>query len=91
MKPTEQRWFGEKDIEPWAGGKGIRVEPHEIIQSPLWWHTKGLSQTSSGYGRKLVTSGMVLFNGKLRRIYATCYSNAASCWIIVNKEKVFII
>lgn len=28
-------------------------EPYEIIDAPMWWHLKGLSETASGYGKRL--------------------------------------
>lgn len=30
------------------------TEPYDIIDRPLWWHKQGLTQTASGYWRKLV-------------------------------------
>ena len=35
-----------------------------IIDSPLWWHERGLMQTATGYGRKLTTRYKVEFEGK---------------------------
>lgn len=66
-------------------------DPYELVERPLWWHKQGLQQTSSGYGSKLISSCCVkLANGKLRRIYITCYSNAGSAWIVVNKKKLHL-
>lgn len=57
---------------------------------PLWWHEKGLIETSSGYGRKLTTAYMLQFNGRARRIYCTCFSNCGTCWITVDGERVIV-
>lgn len=66
-------------------------EPYEIIEKPLWFHKLGLSQTASGYGSKLTSSRCVkLSNGKLRRIYITCYSNNGSAWITINKSRLYL-
>ena len=47
----------------------------------LPWQERGLGQTASGYGTKLVTPYMVRFNGKWRRIYACHIGNAATLYI----------
>jgi len=40
-------------------------------------------QGQDGYGRKITTDMVLRFNGEKRayRVYATCFSNAASYWI----------
>ncbi len=66
-------------------------DPYELVERPLWWHKQGLSQTATGYGSKLTSSRCVkLPNGKTRRIYITCYSNAGSAWITLNGKKLFL-
>lgn len=58
---------------------------------PLDWQKMGLQQTRSGYGAKLTSSRIaILPDGKRRRVYVTCYSNAGTAWIIVNKKKLII-
>lgn len=49
-----------------------------LVDAPLWWHKQGLQQTATGYGRKLTTAYKVPFNGRLYRVYACCFSNAAT-------------
>lgn len=63
-------------------------EPYEIIDRPLWYHTAGLSQTASGYGRKLTSSRCVRLQGetRLRRIYITCFSNSGTAWVQIKGE-----
>lgn len=49
--------------------------------APLWHHTQGLSYTASGYGMRIPTRTMVLFNGKWRRVYVCQFSNAGTAYI----------
>ena len=64
---------------------------YKLIRNPLWWHKGGRKQTVSGYGSKIVSELMVEFpNGKRRRVYFICYSNAGSPYVIMNKKRVFI-
>lgn len=60
-------------------------EPYEYVDRPLWFHTAGLQQTASGYGRKLTSPRMVkLPDGRLRRVYVTQFSNAGTAWIVLD-------
>jgi len=62
----------------------------DLVDSPLDWQKRGLQQTSSGYGAKLTTSRKINFNGKLYRIYCTCYSNVGSCFFVTKGKKIFV-
>ena len=53
----------------------------DLIEAPLWWQLKGLQQTASGYGSRLVTPYKVKFNDKWRRVYCRQYSNAGTLYI----------
>ena len=53
----------------------------ESKQSPLWWQTAGLSFTASGYGKRIPTRTMVRYQGKWRRVYVYCFSNAGTAYI----------
>ena len=68
----------------------INGETITPIYSPLWWHERGLSYTTTGYGPKIPTAYTVKYNGKTRRVYCTVYSNSGTCWIIVNGQKVIV-
>ena len=57
---------------------------------PLPWQTKGLSYTASGYGAKIPTQHIIKVDNRWRRIYATCYSNAATMWITFNNKKFIV-
>jgi hypothetical protein len=59
----------------------IRLDLHtDAVKLPLEWQKLGLQQTRSGYGSKLTTEYMIHFCGRMRRVYATCFSNVASHW-----------
>lgn len=60
-------------------------EVTEIKESLLPHHINNLSYTASGYGSKIPTRYMIKFNGRWRRVYARCYSNAATCYITAPK------
>jgi len=49
-----------------------------------------LFRSATGYGSKIPT-GWVCFSGsRKRRVYAICYSNCASHYVLVKGEKVFV-
>lgn len=61
--------------------------PYKITTHLLWWQRRGLQQTASGYGCKLTTHYMLETpDGRKRRVYAMCFSNAASHYVIINGE-----
>ena len=62
----------------------------DLIDAPLDWQRRGLSQTASGYGAKLTTSRKISFDGKLYRVYCTCYGNAGSCWFVAKGRKIWV-
>jgi hypothetical protein len=66
------------------------VQTEDFTINSLPWQTLGLQETASGYGSKLTTRWMVRLGGRLRRIYAICYSNVASYYIISKGERLFI-
>jgi hypothetical protein len=68
----------------------IQVDRADLIECPLWWHKQGLQQTSTGYGRKLTNSSKINFNGKLYRLYTTCFSNVGSTWFTVRGKKIYV-
>lgn len=62
----------------------------ELAHCPLAWQKMGLQQTASGYGAKLVSAYKISFNGKLYRVYHTCYGNASSAWFTVKGKRVYL-
>ncbi len=87
MATTKPKLFTDADV---TESNHIYADRTELVDAPLWWHLRGLSQTASGYGRKLTTPHKINFNGKLYRIYCTCFSNAGSCWFTVKGRKLFV-
>jgi hypothetical protein len=56
--------------------------PFQTRYKPLWFHKAGLSQTATGYGKRITSSRvLVLPDGTERRIYVTQYSNAGTAWV----------
>ncbi len=63
--------------------KPIEVSSYE--DRPLWFHTAGLQETASGYGRALTSARVaVLPDGRTRRVYITIFSNSGTAWIVVD-------
>jgi hypothetical protein len=59
--------------------------PYEIVDAPMWWHLRGLSETASGYGKRLNSGRLVkLPDGRTRRMYVTIFSNIGTCWIVLD-------
>lgn len=42
------------------------IKAEAVIVSPLWYHKRGLMQTASGYGKKLVTEYKIKYNNSNR-------------------------
>lgn len=62
-------------------------------RSSIAWQRQGLQQTATGYGSKLTTEHMVKVAGRRdiwRRVYAICYSNAASFYALLDGKRVFV-
>ena len=76
------KMFTDADVVNHGGLSRISCDKSDLVERPLWWHDRGLSETASGYGRKLTTSKMIHFNGRLRRVYCCQISNAGTCYIV---------
>jgi hypothetical protein len=70
--------------------KYIDSTSDDFAQAPLEWQLAGRWQTASGYGQKITTIYKVPHNGRLYRVYATCFSNCASHWIMSKGEKLHV-
>ena len=53
----------------------------EYKDAPLPWQVAGLQYTATGYGKDIPTQWKVRACGRWYRVYCTCYSNVASCYI----------
>jgi ABC-type Na+ transport system ATPase subunit NatA len=62
----------------------------DLVDSPLQWQVRGLQQTATGYGRRLTMREKIHYNGRLYRLYATCYSNVASVWFVAMGRKIYV-
>lgn len=68
----------------------IYADRSELVMCQLPWQKRGLQQTASGYGAKLTSSFKIDFEGKLYRLYHTCYGNASSCWFTRKGERIYV-
>jgi hypothetical protein len=66
--------------------------PYTVTIEQLWWQKQGLQQTATGYGRKLTTEYMLRLPDSPRayRVYAICYSNCASFYILKSGKRLFL-
>mgnify|MGYP005867172001 CR=1 FL=1 len=62
----------------------------DAIYSPLRHHRLGLMETSTGCGSKLRTPYKVPYKGRVRRVYAICYGNAATMYIVYKGQRLVI-
>ena len=87
--------FTQKDIVRTTDYKGftyvrIYANKEELIDSPMWYHKRGLMQTATGYGRKLNSGLKINFEGKLYRIYVCQYSNAGTAYFTMKGERIIV-
>ena len=66
------------------------VESTKLIDAPLEWQARGLHETATGYGSKLTTRHKVEHNGKLYRVYAACYGNSGSLYIVKHGRRLYL-
>ena len=70
--------------------KTINLGKEQLIDAPMWFHTRGLMQTATGYGKKLRTAYKVGIGNRAYRVYCHCMSNIGSLYIIIQNERVWI-
>jgi hypothetical protein len=63
-------------------------QPYDTKDAPLRFHRAGLSETASGYGKRLRSPRMIRLHGETRwrRVYVVCYSNAGSAYVVIKGE-----
>jgi len=56
------------------------------------WETAATprNRSASGYGNKLPTHWMVKFGKRTYRVYAICWSNVASYYILISKQAYYL-
>ena len=52
-----------------------------------WFDVAQVTETRSGYGRKLNSGLKIQFCGKLYRIYVTCFSNSGTAWFTAKGKR----
>lgn len=57
---------------------------HKFVDAPK------SGRTVTGYGSKLPTSHMLRINNRWRRVYAICYGNASTCFIMLNRMRYIV-
>lgn len=92
--------YGEVNINVMAGtlhfnGRIEYLPPgYRVREKLMWWHEKGLTQTATGYGHKLNSGYQLKLAAGLpnpwRRVYAICFSNAASYYILLEGRRVYL-
>lgn len=70
--------------------KKIYLDTQDLVYSPTESQKRGLQQAVSGYGSNLNSGYMINFCGKLRRVYAICYSNASTMFFRVKGEMIIV-
>lgn len=55
-------------------------EEYQVIRKP----NNMFPRSRTGYGAKIKTDYCVKMRNRLYRVYATCYSNCASLWILAG-------
>lgn len=68
----------------------LTYELIEVKDSPLWWQSKGLSYTTTGYGSRIPTRYMVKYKNKWRRVYCMQYSNCGTLYIGKRQDNLII-
>ena len=67
----------------------IYMKHEDLLWSPPKW--MGIyTETSTGYGKRLNTGYKISFEGRLYRVYASHFSNAASCWFKVMGRTIYV-
>lgn len=68
----------------------LYADRSELIVDLPEWMKRGLQETPSGYGKRLNSGLKINFNGKLYRIYITCFSNAGTAWFTSKGKRIIV-
>lgn len=83
--------FNESDIiNNGAGLNRINADKTELLWAPPAWLAAGLQETATGYGKRLNTGYKIKFNGRLYRVYCTCFSNCGTCWFVARGKRIIV-
>ena len=86
MNPYKYKRFTFADVQ---NGR-ISAERIDLIDAPMWWHKRGLSETATGYGTRLNTGLKIHFEGRQYRLYCTCYGNSGTVWFKVKGQTIIV-
>lgn len=70
-----------------AGTPMLTTRVLDVVIHELPHHKQGLTYTATGYGSKIPTIYKLFFGGRWRRVYAVCYSNASSYYVLIDGVK----
>ena len=72
--------------------KYVPATMDNAVKSPTPAHLAGCfpGTNATGYGAKITTIWKIPHLDRLYRVYATCFSNCASHWILANGEKLHV-
>jgi hypothetical protein len=68
----------------------IYADRSELVVDEPDWMKRGLQQTATGYGGKLNTGLKISYNGRIYRLYCTCYSNNGVVWFKVKGRRIVV-
>ena len=70
---------------------GIGAERETLIAvNRMRTDTPRSGRTTSGYGSKLPTCYMLRVGNRWRRVYAICWSNVSTCYILKKGERIVV-
>ncbi len=82
--------FTSQDLAQGLSLPTIYAEKADLVLSLLPWQKKGLQQTASGYGSKLVNPYKISYEGKLYRLYSICFSNSGSTYFTTKGKRIYL-
>ena len=88
-EPPEPKRFTAKDLCG-AAEDHIYCMRNELIYNPPKWMRDGRQETRSGYGMRLNSGYSIHFNGRVYRLYVTCFSNAGTVWFKKGNRKIVV-
>ena len=80
---------GQNDVVTVSLGIGVERKTLSAVKR-VTTYTPRSGQNTSGYGSKLPTCYMLHIGNRWRRVYAICWSNVSTCYIIKNGERIVI-
>ena len=82
--------YTSQDIKTPGTLPRIYAEKETLIYNPPAWLRRGLQETRSGYGARLNTGYSIRYEGRVYRLYCTCYGNAGSVWFKAQGKKIYV-